>query len=86
MHVGWRNANHKCKLGEGRLESSRAERDLEVLSGSGLSVSQQCALAGRRARHILGCITPSMTCHFKEVIFLLESALVPAPLAYWVQF
>lgn len=48
LHLGQGNTGHKCKLGEEWLESSPAERGLGVLVDSGLSVTQQCALAAKR--------------------------------------
>lgn len=52
LHLEWNNARHKYKLGEERLESSPAERDLEVLVGSRVNRSQQRALAAKRANYI----------------------------------
>ncbi|KAK4830331.1 hypothetical protein QYF61_010095 [Mycteria americana] len=80
LHLGQSKARHKYKLGEEWLESSPAERDL------GLNTSQQCALAAKRANHILGCIKHSITSRSKEVIVLLYSALVWPHLEYYVQF
>ena len=73
-------------MGEGWLESRPAERDLGVLVESRLNVSQQCALAAKRANPILGCVKPSITSWSKEVIIPLYSALVWPHFEYFVQF
>ncbi|KAK4824368.1 hypothetical protein QYF61_014028 [Mycteria americana] len=86
LHLGWSNAGHKYKLGEEWLESSPAERDLGELVASRLNMSQQCALAAKRANRILGCIRHSITSWSKEVIIQLYSALAQPHLEYCVQF
>ncbi|KAK4810452.1 hypothetical protein QYF61_004232 [Mycteria americana] len=86
LHLGWSNTRQKYRLGEEWLGSSPAERDLGVLVDSRLNRSQQCALAAKRANHILGCIKHSITSCSKEVIIPPYLALVRSPLEYCVQF
>ena len=47
-------------LGADRLQSSSADKDLEVPMDSKLTVSQQCALITERANGLLGCIRQSI--------------------------
>ena len=85
-HLGQSNAGHRHKLGEEQLETSPAERDLGVLVDSKPSMSQQRALAAKRANRILGCVKHSITSRSKEAIILLYSALGRPHHEYCVQF
>ncbi|KAK4832448.1 hypothetical protein QYF61_023172 [Mycteria americana] len=86
LHLTYTSKSIKYKLGEEWLESSPAERNLGVLVSRRLNMSQQCALAAKRANHILGCIKHSITSWPKEAIIPLYSALVWPHLKYCVQF
>ncbi|KAK4831527.1 hypothetical protein QYF61_018129 [Mycteria americana] len=68
LHLGWDNPGYTYKLGDKRLESSPAERDLGVWFDGKLNVSQQCALAARRANRVLECIKDSIASRLRQVI------------------
>ncbi|KAK4806954.1 hypothetical protein QYF61_027343, partial [Mycteria americana] len=80
------NPGYTYKLGDERLESSPAEKDLGVWVDGELNMSQQCALAAKRANCVLGCIKHSIASWLKEAIVPLYTALVWPHLEYCVQF
>ncbi|KAJ7402655.1 hypothetical protein BTVI_84401 [Pitangus sulphuratus] len=83
----WRNnPKYQYRLGADLLESSSAEKDLEVLVYDKLTMSQQWALVVRRANSVLGCIGKSVASRSRGVILPLYLPLVRPHLEYHVQF
>ena len=58
------------RLGKDWIESSPAEKDLGLIWGGRLTVSQQCALAAQKANSIMGCIKRSVASRLREGILL----------------
>jgi len=88
LHLGRGNPRYQYRVGDERIESSPAERDLGVLTDERLHMSRQCALAAQRASCVLGCIKRRVASRSREVILplcsgetsprVLHSALEPS--------
>jgi len=78
LHLGRNNPMHQHRLGSDLLESSSAERNLGVLVDDRLTMSQQCALAAKKANEILESIKKSMASRSREVLLPLSPSEAPS--------
>ena len=76
LHTGWGNPQHQYRLEDEGIDSSPAEKEVGILVGKKLDMSQEYVLAAQKANHILGCIKSSMASRAREGILPLCSALV----------
>jgi len=67
LHLGRNNLMHHYRFGVDLLENSSVERALGVLVDNRLTMSQQCALAAKKANGILRCIKKSVASRLREV-------------------
>ena len=85
LHLEQSNPGCMYKLEDESLESSPVERYLGVWVDGKLNMTQQCALAAKRANPVLLCIKHSIARRLREVIVPLYTALVQPHLEYCVQ-
>jgi len=69
-----------------RLESCPVEREVRLWVDGKLNMSQRCALAAKRANHVLGYTKHSIASQLRQVIVPLCTALVQPHLKDCVQF
>ena len=86
LQLGRINSMHQYRLGADLLESGSVERDLGVLVDDRSTMSQQYALAAKKANGILESIKKSVASRSREVLLPQCSALVRLHLEYCVQF
>jgi len=79
LHLGRNNPMHQYRVGVDLLESSSVERDLGLLVDNKLTMSQQCALAAKKANGILGCMKKSVASRSREVLLPLLLCPSEAP-------
>ena len=82
MHVGHWNERVICNMGNHRLEEVEEEKDLGVLIHRTLSVSNNCAVAVKKANQMPGHIYRTVTHKSIQTVVPLYKALVRPHLEY----
>ena len=83
LHLGRNNCMHQYRLGADLLEKNSLVKDLDVLVGNRLAMSQQCALAAQRAKCTLRETRPSTANWQRERLSALLCT-VQSHLQHWV--
>ena len=83
LYLGRSNPRYEYRLADEFLQSSPAKKDLEILMNKTENMSQQCALAARKANGIQSCNKRGVASRDREVI--VYSALAMPHLEYCVQ-
>jgi len=79
LHMGQENPNHGYRLSGEWIESSTAEKDLGVLVGEKMNMSQQLVLPAQKTNGILGCTKRNVASRSREVILPLCSTRMRFP-------
>uniref|UniRef100_A0A803TGG2 Alpha-1,4 glucan phosphorylase n=1 Tax=Anolis carolinensis TaxID=28377 RepID=A0A803TGG2_ANOCA len=70
LHFGRKNGNQRYRMGDDAwLDSSVCEKDLGVLVGRKMNMSQQCDAAAKKANGILSCINRGIASRSREDMY-----------------
>lgn len=77
LNLHWGNLRYAHRVGEELLGSSPAEKDLGVLVGEKLGMSQQHVLTACKANSILGCISRGVAVGREGTVSLCSALVCP---------
>ena len=85
VHIGHRNMEKECKMGDAVLGRTTQEKDLRVTFSADMKVSEQCGIAASKGNIILGLIRRTIMYKEKQLIVPLYKAIVRPHLEYYIQ-
>src|SRR6218665_1168216 len=85
MHMGKRNQELSCEVGDKVLKVSEEERDFGVIMHRSAKPSRQCAEASKKAYSTLGMIRRTIVTRDKDTILRLYKTLLRSQLEYCIQ-